>query len=764
MIVSRLFKKTLLVMVLLFGFLAAAISLFSAWSLYSHLRSEYESKALAIAESMSQSSAETFVNNQATRVQSLINKFLDVEGVAYAFATTEHGEVIAHTFVPAFPETFRTWLPQKFPQQQFGTKPQTANVELQDRGRFLHIAAPMLAGSAGSLHIGMSLGHINTLIWKAIARIQIITFGVFLVAVAVAYFWVNRIAHPLMALSRYSRQLADHNFDADVDIRSTDEIGELAATMREMAGQLRDHFQQLEEQITIRREAEEALAAEKELLAVTMRSIGDGVIAADTGGQVVLMNKVAEHLTGWSQEEGMRQQVDTVFRLVGVADGQPVDCPAQKALESGGIYELDDNVQLRQRSGQCIDIGDSAAPIRDHQGVIIGAVIVFRDIREEKRRELEHLRAEKLESLGVLAGGIAHDFNNILTAILNNITLARLNQEIPLSATNKLQDAERATLRAKKLTQQLLTFSHGGLPVTQCANVEDILQDAVAFALRGSNITYELSLPQDLWPVEVDTGQIAQVFDNLTINALQAMPEGGLLQIWAENVAPPRGAGSERDTTQKGFVRLYFRDQGCGISEQDQAHIFDPYFTTKPEGSGLGLSSVFSIIKRHGGSVDVHSELGRGTTFTMYLPAANGRPACPSGFEERSVSGSGRVLVMDDEHEVREVLGESLEYLGYEPHFAANGEQVLKRYTEHLQAGRAFDAVIMDLTVPGGMGGKETIRHLCAIDPEVRAIVSSGYSQDPVMARYREYGFCEVLMKPYTLDEVGEKLRAVLHN
>ncbi|ACV68594.1 ATP-binding protein [Desulfohalobium retbaense] len=763
MIVSRLFKKTLLIMVVLFGLLAAAISLFSAWTLYSHMRTEYESKALAIAESMSQSSAETFVNNQATRVQSLINQFLDVEGVAYVFATTEYGDVIAHTFVPAFPETFQEWLPRNLPRHSLGTAPQTASVDLGQRGRFLHIAAPILAGSAGYLHIGMSLGRINTLIWKAIGRIQVITFGLFVISVAVAYFLVNRIAHPLMALAQYSRRVARQDFEAEVDIRSNDEIGELAVTMRDMAAELQDHFRQLEEQITIRREAEEALAAEKELLAVTMRSIGDGVIATDIRGRVVLVNKVAEHLTGWSQEDALEQEVETVFALVSAIDGSSVPCPAKRALKHGEIFEIDDNVQLRQPSGLCIDIGDSAAPIRDRQSVIIGAVIVFRDIREEKRREQEHLRAEKLESLGVLAGGIAHDFNNILTAILNNITLARVGQRLDVAVASKLQDAERATQRAKKLTQQLLAFSQGGLPVTQCAPLDELLEDAISFALRGSNVCYRVDIPSDLWPVQVDTGQIAQVFDNLAINASQAMANGGQLDIWAENV-PSAATFSSETQTSRGYVRVHFQDNGCGIPEADQGQIFDPYFTTKPEGSGLGLSSVFSIIKRHGGTIHVQSAEGRGTTFTLYLPAAEGRPDCATQAKDRPITGQGRILVMDDEKEVRDVLGDSLEYLGYEPSFAANGEQVLELYRQQLQAGAGFDAVIMDLTVPGGMGGKETIKHLHELDREVRAIVSSGYSQDPVMARYREYGFAGVLMKPYTLEEVGQKLRSVLQN
>ena len=386
-----------------------------------------------------------------------------------------------------------------------------------------------------------------------------------------------------------------------------------------------------------------------------------------------------------------------------------------------------------------------------------------RDMTERKKLEDELLKSEKLESLGVLAGGLAHDFNNLLTAILGNIDLAALVGKMDEKTSEILKDAKNASLRARDLTQQLLTFSKGGAPVRKTTSIRRLVEDTVTFALRGSNVKCDMVFSDDLRAVDADEGQISQAIGNLIINADQAMPEGGKIQVRAdmikidpENFMPLR---------QGDYIRISIQDQGGGIQNKYLDRIFDPYFTTKQKGSGLGLSMVYSIIKRHDGYVAVESELGVGSTFTIYLPASHTKlPAETGEQEEQIIKGKGRVLVMDDEEIVRKVVGEMLNHLGYEVCFADEGSGAVDTYLRAREAGEPFDAVILDLTIPGGMGGKETIAKLREMDPDVKAVVSSGYASDSIMSNYREYGFRDVIAKPYKVQDLGRVLHQVITN
>lgn len=318
-------------------------------------------------------------------------------------------------------------------------------------------------------------------------------------------------------------------------------------------------------------------------------------------------------------------------------------------------------------------------------------------------------------------------------------------------------------MRARDLTQQLLTFARGGTPVKSAASMAEIITDSAEFALRGSNVECEYRLARNLWTVEVDKGQISQVITNLVINADQAMPEGGKIRIKAENMTL-EGDISIPDSGRQSFVKVSIKDEGIGIPEEYLVRIFDPYFTTKESGSGLGLATTYSIIKRHGGLITVESKPGSGTTFYIYLPAI---PVSPSPTEKvipDGVSSGGRVLIMDDEESVREVVGRILEHVGWEVEFACDGAEAIERYVAARDSGRSFDAVIMDLTVPGGMGGKEAITRLKSIDPQVKAIVSSGYSNDPVMSDYAGYGFNGVISKPYRIEELIKVLQELMNN
>lgn len=399
-------------------------------------------------------------------------------------------------------------------------------------------------------------------------------------------------------------------------------------------------------------------------------------------------------------------------------------------------------------------------PLHDDTGTVVGLLGTYEDITERKMMEEELLRAQKLESLGILAGGIAHDFNNLLTAILGNISLAKSYHESREKLEKRLSEAERASLRARDLTQQLLTFAKGGVPIKSVTSVKELLRESAEFAVRGSNTRCEFSISEDLWSVEVDEGQISQVINNLVINAKQAMPEGGVVNISAENLKLKDGG----HLSEKRYIKISIKDSGIGIPHEYLSKIFDPYFTTKQEGNGLGLATCYSIIKKHDGSITVESEPGLGTSVKVLLPASstNGNGNIES--HEKHISGCGKILIMDDEELVREVAGEMLSSLGYEVSFAKDGSEAISMYESAGQNGGEYDLVILDLTVPGGIGGKETVVKLIEIDPGVRAIASSGYSHNPVMSDFKTHGFLGFIAKPYKLKELGEVVNRFLRS
>ena len=401
-----------------------------------------------------------------------------------------------------------------------------------------------------------------------------------------------------------------------------------------------------------------------------------------------------------------------------------------------------------------------AVPFRDEKNEIVALLGVTRDITEKKKMEDDLLRAQKLESLGILAGGLAHDFNNLLMGIMGNISFAKMYVEETGKVHERLEEAEKASERARELTQQLLTFSSGGAPVREVASVEKLVREMSSFALRGSNVACKMIIADSIWSAYMDSGQISQVINNIIINAKQAMPDGGSLSISCENVIVESGTSL---ALKKGkYIKISLTDSGIGIPRGYLAKVFDPYFTTKEEGRGLGLASCYSIIKKHDGQIEVTSEPGKGTAFTLYLPASEEKPAEQEAGKIMLRARQGKILVMDDQEMVRDIAGEMLTELGYKVCFARDGQGAIEKFEEAGAGGEFFDAVIMDLTVPGGMGGKEAMRELLKIDPNVKAIVSSGYSNDPITANYREYGFVEVLAKPYKMNDLARIVEKVL--
>ncbi len=385
---------------------------------------------------------------------------------------------------------------------------------------------------------------------------------------------------------------------------------------------------------------------------------------------------------------------------------------------------------------------------------------IIRDITEYKDMEKEREKADRLESLGVLAGGIAHDFNNFLTGILGNISLAKLHLKPQDSAYEILEESEQAAQSARSLTQQLLTFSKGGKPVKINVDVKDLVQNSANFVLSGSNVRCDFDFAEDMWNVKADRGQLSQVFNNLILNADQAMPLGGLVKIKGENIKIEEG--NSLDLKEGKYVKIEIRDEGVGIPKDIISKIFDPFFTTKQKGSGLGLSTVFSIVKRHEGCITVQSELEKGTSFFVYLPAADKGKVAPKEEERQIAKGKGKILIMDDKSFVRNAAVKALKLFGYEVEGVADGTEAVVLYKEEMKKGKPFDLIILDLTIPGGMGGENTLKELRGINPKVKAIVSSGYSEDPVMSEYKKHGFNEVVRKPYQYEELCKVVGKVM--
>jgi len=511
--------------------------------------------------------------------------------------------------------------------------------------------------------------------------------------------------------------------------------------------------------LTQARRAEQALAEEKERLAVTLRSIGDGVITTDLESRILLINSVAETLTGWVQREAVGQPLGLVFRNLDPETHEPRDNSVAARTSGTVAHGATRSSTLVARDLTERPIEESVAPLCDQQGRTIGMVLAFRDITDSLRIQEERTRTARLESLGLLAGGMAHDFNNVLTSVMGSVSTARATLPDAGPSANLLLQAEQACVRARQLTWQLLTFSKGGVPVKKTVAIAGILKESANMALRRSPVRCVFDLPEDLWMVEADEIQLVQVFTNLLINAQEAMPQGGVITVTAGNlVEADRRSECALPVVPGNYLRVSIADEGIGIPKEHIGRIFDPYFSTKRRGSGLGLATTYSIVKNHGGFLVVESSLGRGTTLSVSLPASSGcllhRPA------ESLVRPAGRrlrVLIMDDEAPVRVMASNMLQFLGYEAEAVDNGRAAIERF-----AHDRFDVVMLDLIVPGEMGAKEAIRRLAGINPSVKAILVSGYAQPGVITDFRDHGFQAAIAKPFTLQELSATLSSVI--
>lgn len=500
-----------------------------------------------------------------------------------------------------------------------------------------------------------------------------------------------------------------------------------------------------------RKRTEEALRMSEERYRGLVELFPDAIYV-HTGGRLVFANPQGARLLGADRPEDLYGREALEFVHPDYRDF--VSQRIARAFEQGSVNSPVEQLFLRlDGTAVPVEVSSTAYTYSGQKAL----QVIARDISERKRIQEELLRAQKLESLGVLAGGIAHDFNNILTGILGNLSISRLQLDPSHAIAGRLEQCEKASLQAAELARQLLTFSRGGEPVKKLFSPLPLLRDAASFTLRGSNVRNVTEMVDDLWPLEADEGQIGQVLNNLLLNAVQAMPCGGEVCIRGANERLVEG--NRQQLPAGAYVRIEVEDHGCGISPENLAKIFDPYFTTKPQGSGLGLSSVYSIVRKHGGAVEVVSTPGKGTCFTLHLPASPGGQPEPVAVKKCGrLQGSGRVLVMDDEEIIRDVAIEILRHLGYKAESCSDGCDAVERYRLAREGGTPFSAVILDLTIPDGMGGREAAARILEIDPRAVLVVSSGYSNDPVTANFRDYGFSGVIPKPFEVYQLAEEL------
>jgi len=538
--------------------------------------------------------------------------------------------------------------------------------------------------------------------------------------------------------------------------------------------------------ITDRKEEQNLLFRERERLKVTLESIGDGVITTDSEGVIRFINPSASKITGYSLEEAKGKDLIDILNIYYEADKRRIINPLKKVKETKERTVFNDHPYLLSKDNKEYRISNSTAPIIDEKGHISGVVVVFRDITKFIETEVELKKINNIESLGILAGGIAHDFNNLLSGMFGNLSLAKLFLAKTDKAYENIKIAEDAMGRATALSNQLLTFSKGGDPVKSVTNLKEFIKESAEFSLSGSNVKLFLEIEENLLLAEIDRGQINQVISNLVINASQSMQEGGNLYLDITNQLegePLRGTNRVDILTRfidnskyDDFVQIKIRDKGSGIEKGHLSKIFDPYFTTKIKGKGLGLATVHSIITKHNGLIIVDSIIGKGTEFTILLPASKeitnkiekeserkrkqifSNSKMP--LEERK---SYKILIMDDELAIRNLLKEMMSILGHEAYETCNGEELISEYSSSMESGqKKYEIVFMDLTIPGGMGAEQTIKDLLTIDPNAKVVLASGYTNNTIMANYKEFGFSARIAKPFRVDQLMNIIEEVV--
>ncbi|MBU1641352.1 MAG: response regulator [Proteobacteria bacterium] len=645
--------------------------------------------------------------------------------------------------------------------------------EVSEDGTFKLVAVPIIHAekNLGVIILEYSALYQAALVTEHTLQEALIFAILFLTAVAVilSFFLSRNISKPIQKLSLVAKALGDGDFSQKAAEDSDNEIGELSLSFNKMADNIAQLLNQekryaqtqaeindkLRREIEERTLIEEALRDSEELYRTLVENIDLGVALVDQDHSIIKVNRAHAKLLKQTPEFFERKKCFQEFEK---RDHICPHCPGIEAMQQ--LVACETEIDALQDNNSTLRLRIRAFPVIGKDRKATSFIEVVENITERQKIETELQRTKHIELVGTLAGGIAHDFNNLLAGIMGNIALAKLYIGQETKVLDKLQICEKAVDRAKDLSQQLLTFSRGGSPVKAISSVANLLQDSVSFALTGSNISCTYDIPDDLWSAEIDSGQISQVFQNITTNSVQAMPDGGTIEVVAQNLEAtsikslPLSPGK--------YIRITIQDHGPGIPPDILDKIFVPFFTTKKQGSGLGLATCFSIIKKHSGYIDVETTADTGTVFHIYLPANDQIPAIEIEEKATLQCGSGRILIMDDEEVVREAAADILSCLGYKVEVACEGQEAIEHYRKAKAAGQRYDAVILDLTIPGGMGGLETLEKLREYDPEVKAIVSSGYANNAVLSKYHQYGFQGIIAKPYNIDVFSKVVAEVV--
>ncbi|MBU4237398.1 MAG: PAS domain S-box protein [Proteobacteria bacterium] len=707
-----------------------------AYNVDSMLQESLTSKGRSLATNIVKRNENAMMISGNTRLENVLTELITDEEIAYTTIADNQGKLLTSQF-----ESINyNWpgLNEILPKLPKGIDLPDILEALKKDGYVREISLPIMLGVdlMGKVTIGLSETRIREQITKTVLFVVALNLIIALVLGTALFIATKKIIlDPIVVLSRATSRLAAGHLLSKVDIKSSGEIQMLADSFNEMAENLN------------------TTTVSKKYVDNIINSMMDSLVVLSPENQIVLVNPATCRLLGYDAQELIGKPLEKIFY-----NGE-ADCKAlfDEILIKGFVNNMD--TSYRTKDGKKVLMLFSGSLITEGS-MVSGISCVAIDITEQERMRDELLKLDKLESVGALAGGLAHDFNNLLQGVFGYISLAKMKSASDGEVYKMLEHAEKALNLSTNLTQQLLTFSKGGEPIKKVVQLPLIITHSVRLALSGSNIDCQFTIDDPLWPVEADEGQLSQVMQNMVINASDAMPTGGTIHIVVRNISNDENA---LPLIQAGkYVLINIEDSGEGIPEEYIKKIFDPYFTTKEKGNGLGLAASFSIVKKHGGIIEVQSELGEGATFSIYLPASE-KNISPAIQEESMLqTGSGKILVMDDDEIIRTMSESMLSTLGFRVELAVNGEEALAKYAQAMASGRVYDGVILDLTIKGGMGGKETIAKLIELDPGVRAIVSSGYSEDPVMANFHEYGFQAALAKPFPLAKLSEILQKLM--
>ncbi|MEN8135985.1 MAG: cache domain-containing protein [Thermodesulfobacteriota bacterium] len=698
----------------------------------------------------------------------------------YAFLVSANGWVLAHPNIEQSPDQFTVYDFKKFAPVNQVVLGRSGHLEYEYSNKIWLASYRPIKSTGWGIIVQQPVEDIYGPIDRnmaSITRFFMVSFALCIVILVIS------IRYTLTPLTELAQSISTNNPLPPSRKYARDEVGQLATMFRELFNRLqqslddqkksssqlweyKDHLEELVKERTTelqiecsdREQAEEALVASKRRLSLIVAQSPLAIISWDTNFNVTSWNHAAEEIFGHLSKDALGEHADFI---VPPAAREHVDETWQSLMEmSGGTNSTNENIT---RAGQTILCDWYNTPLLDSSNEIIGVLSIVDDVTHKSRMEKDLLKVKKLESLGMLAGGIAHDFNNILTGILGNINLSLFDKNISDETRKRLERAEKASQRATGLTQQLLTFAKGGTPVRQVTSLADVIKDSADFVLHGGTVICRYNIPKDLWLVDIDKDQIYRVVQNIVLNASHSMPSGGCINISCENI-DTSGKDDLPLPRDSKFVKITISDSGIGMPANVLDKIFDPYFTTKQEGSGLGLAVTHSIISKHEGHISAESVPGQGATFMIYLPATS-RETNPENDNRQSAlqpPRTSRIMVMDDDETVKDVAVAMLTELGHETVLASDGAEAVKLYQEAAGTADAIDIIIMDLTIPDGMGGKEAVQKILAIDPQAKVIVSSGYSNDATLASYLEYGFCGAVRKPYKLAELAKTIGEAL--